>query len=346
MIAHSSVPEFSPEVPSTLETLRQSPAMREITRVIEQVADTDATVLIRGESGVGKEVVAKAVHATSKRRAGPFVKVNCAALPSELLESELFGHEKGAFTGAYQRKIGKFQAARSGTIFLDEIGDMPLALQAKLLHVLQDQEFVRVGGTEVIVAETRVIASTNRNLESAIRDGQFREDLYYRLKVVSIHVPPLRQRREEIPILARAFVERLNKQWGRRLSLSHESLALLAAHSWPGNVRELENMMKRVVVMQREALIAEELSPIAADVLADAGHPAPAAPVSIPTLRELGRRAALEAQREAIRDVLQRVNWNRAEAARLLNISYKGLLYKIDQCGLGRKRRPKTKPAA
>jgi two-component system response regulator AtoC len=336
----SSEAEARPE-PLTYRALAplfdHSAAMRAVRWSIEQVADTDATVLVRGESGVGKELVAKAIHAASLRRSRPFVKVNCAALPAELLESELFGHEKGAFTGAYRRKLGKFEIADTGTIFLDEIGDMPLGLQAKLLHVLQDHEFARVGGSDVIRVDVRVVASTNRNLETAVAGAHFREDLYYRLKVVTLAVPPLRARREEIPLLARAFVARFNAQWRRSVTLSAESLQLLSDYGWPGNVRELENMMKRVVVLQREELLREELGGATAADLAAA--PAPrAAPPTKETLRDLARRAAIDAQREAIRDVLTRVNWNRAEAARVLNISYKALLYKIDQCGLGRKR--------
>jgi two-component system response regulator AtoC len=321
-----------------------SPPMRAVRQSIEQVADTDATVLILGESGVGKEVVAKALHAASSRATGPFVKVNCAALPSELLESELFGHEKGAFTGAYRRKIGKFELAHGGTICLDEIGDMPIALQAKLLQILQDHEFTRVGGSSVLRVDVRVIAATNRNLESAVRSGQFREDLYYRLKVVTIQVPPLRERKEEIPILARTFVRRFNEENHRHVTLSAESLRLLAEYSWPGNIRELENMMKRVVVLESEELLREELHGLMNDPEPEpdpvpAPRPVPAVTAPAPvTLRELARKAALDAQRTAIHDVLERVHWNRAEAARVLNISYKALLYKMDQCGLGRKR--------
>jgi two-component system, NtrC family, response regulator AtoC len=329
--------------------LDHSPRMRAVRESIEQVADTDATVLILGESGVGKEVVAKALHAASPRGSRPFIKVNCAALPSELLESELFGHEKGAFTGAYRRKMGKFELAHGGTICLDEIGDIPIALQAKLLQILQDHEFTRVGGSSVLRVDVRVIAATNRNLESAVRSGQFREDLYYRLKVVTIQVPALRERKEEIPILARAFVSRFNEENGRTVTLSSESLRLLSEYSWPGNIRELENMMKRVVVLESEELLREELHslmsdpeaeveaepPVSAGTVTDLGAPV--------TLRELARRAAIDAQRMAIRDVLERVHWNRAEAARVLNISYKALLYKMDQCGLGRKR-PRRSP--
>ena len=189
-----------------------SPRMRALLHDILQVANTNATVLIQGESGVGKEIVAKTLHFVSNRRRRPFVKVNCASLPGELLESELFGHEKGAFTGAYRRKPGKFEIAEHGTIFLDEIGEMPLVLQAKLLHVLQDHEFGRVGGAEIIAADVRVGAATNRPLEKAVQEGSFREDLYYRLKVVDLYVPPLRERREEIAGLARAFVQRFNEQ--------------------------------------------------------------------------------------------------------------------------------------
>jgi two-component system response regulator AtoC len=306
-------------------------------------------VLILGESGVGKEVVAKALHAASRRGPRPFIKVNCAALPGELLESELFGHEKGSFTGAYRRKMGKFELAHGGTICLDEIGDMPIALQAKLLQILQDHEFTRVGGSAVLRVDVRVIAATNRNLESAVRTGHFREDLYYRLKVVTLHVPPLRERREEIAILARDFVHRFNQENRRHVTLSPESLRMLGEYSWPGNIRELENMMKRVVVLESEELLREELQSLMGDPEPEPEPvPAPrAVVVELPapvTLRELARRAALDAQRLAIRDVLERVHWNRAEAARVLNISYKALLYKIDQCGLGRKR-PLRDPA-
>jgi two-component system response regulator AtoC len=326
----------SPEYASKLAPLFGGSAiMRALRTKIEQVADTSATVLIRGESGVGKELVAKAIHHASPRADHPFVKVNCAALPAELLESELFGHEKGAFTGAYRRKPGKFETASSGSILLDEIGDMPLALQAKLLHVLQDHEFARVGGSELIRVDLRVIAATNRDLEDAVRRGQFREDLYYRLKVITLRVPPLRERREEIGALARAFVERFNTEFGRSLTLRPESVALLSAYDWPGNVRELENMMKRVVALQSEDLLAEELVPADAIQRPELEPQATPAPL---TLRQLARQASVDAQREAIRDVLERVQWNRAEAARLLNISYKGLLYKMDQCGLSRKR--------
>jgi two-component system, NtrC family, response regulator AtoC len=367
---HEPVTNASPLVARTEAT-------RALLVDMERVAATTATVLIRGESGVGKELVARAIHHASPRRGLPFVKVNCAALPADLLESELFGHERGAFTGAYRRKPGKFELASGGTIFLDEIAELPPALQAKLLHVLQDREFARVGGSEVLRASARVIAATNCELEAAIGARRFRSDLYYRLNVVTLRVPPLRERREEIPLLARLFLARFNAEYKRRVELAPATMALLEAYSWPGNVRELENMMRRVVVLQNEAVLVEELraligsaaSPPRATLAADrtdgkadaaeASRPTagtngqPAAPghgpeptgepPSLPRwamLRDLARRAAIDAEREALVDVLQRVQWNRAEAARVLGLSYKGLLYKLDRCGLGRKRPP------
>ena len=214
-----------------------SAQMRAIGTIIENIADTDATVLIRGESGVGKDLVARAIHARSSRRHGPFVKINCAAIPSGLLESEFFGHEKGAFTGAHRRKPGQFEYADKGTIYLDEIGELPLALQAKLLHVLQDFRFARVGGCGWIDVDSRVIAATNRDLEEAMARGEFRADLYYRVNVVEIRVPPLRERREEIPVLASWFLDKFNAQYGRQKQLSPETMTRLQQHSCSGNVR-------------------------------------------------------------------------------------------------------------
>jgi len=310
--------------------------MRALLRKIERVADTTATILIRGESGVGKEIVAKAIHYASRRHAHPFVKVNCAALPSELLESEMFGHERGAFTGAYRRQPGKFELAAEGTIFLDEIGDMPIQVQAKVLHVLQDHEFMRVGGSEMLNMDIRVIAATNRELEPAVRAGQFREDLYYRLKVIHLFVPPLRERREEIPILAQNFVRRFNQEFNRQVTLSTESLAGLRRYAWPGNVRELENLMKSVVVLADQNVLHN--MPNGIPEPPSDPPPAPGTDTTADSLREIGRRAATAAQREAIEATLEQVRWNRAEAARRLGTSYKALLYKIDQCGLARKR--------
>jgi len=308
-----------------------SPQMRAVRTVIESVADTDATVLIRGESGVGKDLVARAIHSASGRGHGPFVKVNCAAIPPGLLESELFGHEKGAFTGAHRRKPGQFEYANKGTIYLDEIAELPLALQAKLLHVLQDFRFSRVGGHGLIDVDARVVAATNRDLEHAMARSEFREDLYYRLNVVEIRIPPLRERRGEIPLLASAFLSRFNEQYGRAKQLSSETMARLTEHSWSGNVRELENVIRRMVVLTDgeqafEALVARQRN----------GHASTHAAASIASegLREIARRGAREAERKALVEVLDRVQWNRAEASRILKVSYKTLLNKISECKL------------
>ena len=307
-----------------------SPAMQSIRAVIDSVADTDATVLIRGESGVGKDVVARSIHAASNRAQGPFVKVNCAAVPSGLLESEFFGHEKGAFTGAHRRKPGQFEYANNGTIYLDEIAELPLALQAKLLHVLQDFRFSRVGGHGTIDVDTRVVAATNRDLEQAVARGEFREDLYYRLNVVEIRIPPLRERKPDIPILAARLLELFNRQYGRSKQISSETMARLVEYPWPGNVRELENVVRRIVVLNDgehafEALFARSR----------VSHVPPAVPPGTnESLREIARRGAREAERRALAEVLARVNWNRAEASRSLRVSYKTLLNKIAECGL------------
>jgi DNA-binding NtrC family response regulator len=306
-----------------------SPQMRAIRRVIENIADTDTTVLIRGESGVGKDVVARAIHAASSRRLGPFVTVNCAAIPQDLLESELFGHEKGAFTGAYRRKPGQFEYANRGSIYLNEIAEPPLALQAKLLHVLQDFQFSRVGDHAPLEVDTRVIAATNRNLEEAMARGEFREDLYYRLSVVEITVPPLRERREEIPELASRFLARFNSEYGRQKQLMPGTLARLMEHSWPGNVRELENVIRRLVVLGDAERAIEPL--VVRRRGGDNGHGSAPRPTVADGLREIGRRGARDAERSALVDVLDRVRWNRAEAARILKVSYKTLRKKISE---------------
>ena len=237
-----------------------SEKMRGIAQVIEQVADSDVTVLLRGESGVGKELVSRAIHQRSTRRNRPFVKVNCAALPAELLESELFGHERGAFTGAATTRIGKFEQADGGTLMLDEIGEMKPALQAKLLHVLQDAEFTKLGSNKRINVDVRVVAATNRDLEKMMADGEFREDLYYRLKVIEVTVPALRERRDEIATLTDFFVARYSRKYNRPTRpISEELRQLFATYGWPGNIRELENMIKRVVILQDEQLVVREI---------------------------------------------------------------------------------------
>jgi two-component system response regulator AtoC len=237
-----------------------SEKMRGIAQVIEQVADSDVTVLIRGESGVGKELVSRAIHQRSTRRNRPFVKVNCAALPAELLESELFGHERGAFTGAATTRIGKFEQADGGTLMLDEIGEMKPALQAKLLHVLQDAEFTKLGSNKRINVDVRVVAATNRDLEKMMDAGEFREDLYYRLKVIELTVPSLRERPDEIPTLTDFFSARYSRKYNRPARpISEELRQMFATYDWPGNIRELENMIKRVVILQDEQLVVREI---------------------------------------------------------------------------------------
>ena len=237
-----------------------SEKMRNIATVIEQVADSDVTVLIRGESGVGKELVSRAIHQRSTRKNRPFVKVNCAALPAELLESELFGHERGAFTGAATTRIGKFEQADTGTLFMDEIGELKPALQAKLLHVLQDAEFTKLGSNKRIQVDVRIVAATNRDLEKMLTSGEFREDLYYRLRVIELTVPALRERRDEVPTLTDFFVARYSRKYNRPLKPISEELRQLFLHyDWPGNIRELENMIKRVVILQDEHLVVREI---------------------------------------------------------------------------------------
>jgi len=308
-----------------------SPRMREIQQVIEQAARADVTVLICGETGVGKELVARAVHAHSPRRRAAFVKVNCAAMPRELLESELFGHERGAFTGAHQRKPGRFELADGGTIFLDEIGELHPALQAKLLHVLQDGEFSRVGGRHNLKVDVRVICATNRDLGREVAAGRFREDLFYRLNVINILVPPLRERREEIPGLVEYFVHRYSRVFNvTERPLGPDVMQAFLAYPWPGNVRELENFIKRMIVLQ-DWTLARTLVPPATT--------APAGPESLPatrgtSLKEISRRAVLEAEREVIARALEQCRWNRVKTAKMLKISYRALLYKIKDMGL------------
>jgi DNA-binding NtrC family response regulator len=317
-----------------------SEAMRRVHDVLEQVADTDVTILIQGESGVGKEIVARTVHELSTRAERPFIKVNCAALPTELLESELFGYEKGAFTGATARKHGKFEMAHRGSIFLDEIGEMSPALQAKLLQVLQDGVFTRLGGNRDVKVDVRVVCATNRKLAEMVQTGGFREDLYFRLNVVSVAIPPLRDRREEIPLLIESFERRFAARYAKQAPvLSEQLLEEFDRYAFPGNVRELENMVKRVVVLESEESILAEIRRYGREIrqsndalralLEEVEQTAGEVP-----LREVGRRAALQAEREAIDRVLHHTNWNRKQAAQLLGVSYKTLLQKIRGCGL------------
>jgi transcriptional regulator with GAF, ATPase, and Fis domain len=348
--------------------LKSSEQMREVQDLIERVADTDVTVLIRGESGTGKELVARAIHRSSPRGDRTFVKVNCAALPSELLESELFGFERGAFTGAIQHKPGKFEFANHGTMFLDEISELQPGLQSKLLQVLQDGEFARLGGHEDVRVDVRVLAATNRDLEQAVADGQFREDLFFRLNVVCITVPPLRQRRDEIPALTELFLRHYCEHYNKpSMQMAADTLRLFGEHHWPGNVRELENLIKRMVILGTDEPIRRELAEAitartrpfgAPPAPAPPGAPPPALPPPPPapesatsaapgtgpppvrplkgSLKDIARQAAREAERELIFRTLQQTRWNRRAAAALLGISYKALLYKIKEAELGR----------
>jgi len=312
-----------------------SAAMREVRQVIEQAAGVDVTMLITGETGTGKEVVARAVHAFGARHAGPFVKVNCAAVARELLESELFGHEQGAFTGAHRLKIGKFEAADHGTIFLDEIGDLHPALQGKLLHVLEDGEFSRVGGRFTIKVDVRVLAATNQDLERAVATGRFREDLFYRLNVIRVSVPTLRERPDEIPSFVDYFVRRYSRLFRREgFVLPPETMERLVRYGFPGNIRELENVVKRAIVLNDPRLVRSPL--LETTPIRDAGVPAfPIDPQRV-SLKDISRRAAQAAESNAILSALEKTRWNRLKAAKLLRISYRSLLYKIKDAGLNR----------
>jgi len=316
-----------------------SDKMQRIKEIIDQIANTDVTVLIQGESGVGKEVVARSIHLNSFRKERPFVKVNCAALPQELLESELFGYEKGAFTGAYRQKQGRFELANGGTIFLDEISEMSLSLQGKLLQVLQDREFSRLGGKKDIRVDVRVLVATNKNIEEGIKNGRFREDLYYRLNVVNITLPPLRERREEIPIFVEYFLDKFGKKFGRKASpLSDKTMKALSEHHWVGNVRELENVIQRLVVLGNEETITEELTPATKEeTLPEKKKKVAPAKKIWPSLKEVHQEAIRKAESEMILEALEMTNWNRKKAANKLNISYKALLYKIKETSLDKR---------
>jgi len=324
-----------------------NPKMREVRDIIEQVADTDITVLVRGDSGTGKELVARTLFQLSGRREQPFVKVNCAALPSELLESELFGFEKGAFTGAQKRKLGKFEYADHGTIFLDEISEMHPGLQAKLLQVLQDGEFSRLGSESDVRVDTRIIAATNRNLEEAVKDGSFREDLYYRLNVVTVQLPPLRDRMDSIPLLVDHFLQKNNEQYKKDVKhFSAETMNIMMHYHWPGNVRELENMVRRMVVLGSEQAVIDEIAKSKGEAEAEESNNSPdlaalGADFSDSAgidLKAISRRAAQLAEKRVIERVLHQTRWNRKEAAERLQISYKALLYKMKENGLSERR--------
>jgi DNA-binding NtrC family response regulator len=310
----SRLRENMQEIYPQLELVGQSVAMKRVSELIETVAPTDATVLITGESGTGKEVVARAIHAASNRRYMPMVAIHCGALTETLLESELFGHEKGSFTGAQARKKGKFEVADGGTVFLDEISDISLKTQTDLLRVLQEKEIVRVGSTETVRVDFRCIAASNKNLEKLVKDGVFRPDLYYRLNVFNIQLPPLRGRREDIPMLAAHFLKKYSSAMNRPVPrMSSAAMDLLLAHSWPGNVRELENAIERAMLISRESEIRPEDFPFQL-------HPSPAADTG---------RSLSDMEKAYISRVLEETNWNLSRTSRILSIDRTTLYNKI-----------------
>jgi DNA-binding NtrC family response regulator len=328
-VLSASTEERESDGPSDEELVGRSPAMLQVFKAIGRVAATSESVLITGESGTGKELVANAIHANSDRASRPFIKVNCAALSPTLLTSELFGHERGAFTGAVARRVGRFEQADGGTLFLDEVGDLDVELQAKLLRVLQSGRFERVGGEETLQADVRVLSATHRDLPARIAEGRFREDLYYRLNVVAIELPPLRERREDVPEIAGSLVRRLARKYRwPHLALSPEAERWLCEQPWPGNVRELQN------VLARAAIVAHG-RPILPDDLRRVGRPAEEAPAEVAAPASFSLKEILaETERRAIVQALEETKWNRTRAARLLEISRRQLFDKIRQYGL------------
>ncbi len=348
--------ESNEEAPFSESFLCKNGRMRAILYSLPQIAISDVPVVLRGESGVGKEVVAREIHRLSARRSKPFVKINCVALPSELLESELFGYERGAFTGAIRNAPGKFEAADTGTLLLDEVGDMDFKLQAKLLHVLQDSQFQRLGSCEVVKVDVRVLAATHCNLEQAIRESRFREDLYYRLNVLEIRIPPLREREDEILPLARRFIRKHMLPGTSAPEITPVLERALLAHSWPGNVRELENVIRRYLVFPYPEMIVKELEEReGSGVVMPFAEPVSRMALGTPSANQAGRERPFEKrtiqrrstpaldhfsarrmdeERRVIIDALVEAKWNRVRAAELLNVDYRKLLYRIRKLGI------------
>ncbi len=322
-----------------------SPAIVELYRVIEKVSDTPSTVLVTGESGTGKELVAQALHAGSSRRSKPLIKINCAAIPKDLMESELFGYERGAFTGAVASKPGRFELADGGTLFLDEIGEIPIEMQVKLLRALQESEFERVGGVKTLKVDVRLIAATNRDLQKEIAAGRFREDLYYRLNVVPISLPPLRERRDDIPLLVQSFLDKYNRKLNKRIEgIEPEAVEALQAHNWPGNIRELENLMERTVLFcEGDRIEVEDLpesirraAGLAVPVPAATTVAGPAAVATVPdaSMKDIVKEAAAALERDLITKALEETGGNVTQAAKKLKISRKSLQNKMKEFGL------------
>lgn len=304
--------------------IANSEKMQNVLALVERVAPTNSTVLLGGESGVGKDLIARAIHEHSTRASGPFLKINSTAIPENLLESELFGYEKGAFSGAVSAKPGKFELADKGTLFLDEIGDVPPAIQVKLLRVIQEREFERLGGTKTLKVDVRLIAATNRDLRAALEEGTFRQDLYYRLNVIAIDIPPLREHKEDIPALANFFLQRFAKSSGKNVTgISPDALELLAQFHWPGNARELENTIERSITFASGPILGP------ADIRLD---PAPSSTVA-PVLPE--GMTLDQWEQEIIREALRRANGNKSQAARNLGLSRNALRYRLSQMGIG-----------
>jgi DNA-binding NtrC family response regulator len=331
----------NPEEAAQEHFIGNAPAMQEVFKMIGRVSRADAPVMITGESGVGKEVVAKAIHRFSLRTKNEFVAINCAAIPQNLLESELFGHEKGAFTGAFNRREGRFEQCSKGTLFLDEIGEMPLEVQSKLLRVLQEGQYSRVGGNDTLTTGARILAATNKDLEAEVAAGRFREDLFYRLNVVRIHIPPLRQRQEDVPLLARFFLQRLSSATaGIPFRFSQEALDSLTDYHWPGNVRELENTIQRAVVLANTSVLLPSNLPL--------GQMSPAAPVSqsggnsasdaidllFESASEQGKELLPWLEREFTQRAMERTNNNQVQAAKLLGITRATLRKRVERFNL------------
>jgi two-component system response regulator HydG/two-component system nitrogen regulation response regulator NtrX len=304
--------------------------MQEIFQLIKKVAFTSTNVLVMGESGTGKELIARSIHRQGDRRNGPFVAINCAAIPSELMESEMFGHEKGAFTGAHTRTIGKFEYANGGTLFLDEVSVLRSDLQAKLLRVLQEREIERIGSNKPIKVNIRVISATNTNLEDAVIQGKFRQDLYYRLNVVPISIPPLRERKEDIPLLAKHFLNKFNTAFNKRiLGFTEKALDVLTRYHWPGNIRELENLVERIVVLL-PGNDPIDLKDIPLEILMDSGQD-----IQDVEVRKMGLIRIRDAiEKRIIFNVLQATQWNQTEAAKILKINRNTLIQKAKQLGI------------
>lgn len=326
----SSLAQSLGEIPPETVVFGQSEAMQELRSRLAKIAGANVPVLIHGESGTGKDIIARLVHSCSPWKTGPFVKVNCPAIPGTLLESELFGYERGAFTGAYGSKPGRVEMAHRGTLFLDEISELDMPLQSKLLQLLQDGQFCRIGAQADKKVEVRIVCATNRKLEEEIANGTFREDLFYRINVVNLYMPALRERRSDIPALVNYFLEYYNRKYNcKARPLSPELVEVLHKYHWPGNIRELENVIKRYVILGTEDAISSDLQPRETDFLtADISLDGPI------SLKKLTRQATRQLERKIILKVLHNHHWNRKQTAKTLNISYRALLYKIRDAGL------------